>query len=515
MSRKTDKNERRNPKPQTVFVCAALLVLSYLVFFSVAWYKATYGDTGFESVVFTLTSGMDGVQTGLITSYLKGGVLPAVLFSASTVWLVFFRFERVITVTAFNRLKLNIFPFKRKVKVLIAVILSVILVFQAAIGINFVRYLINQSQSTLIFDREYVSPDSVEILFPEEKKNLILISVESLETTFMSKEEGGALDYNLIPSLFELAKNNINFSDTDNVGGSIKVSGTTWTAGAMVAHTTGLPLKVPLELQDNTYGKNSFLPGATTLYEVLRDNGYYQAVMMGCDSHFANSNVYYTQHGVNKIYDYYAARDDGLFPEGYKVWWGYEDKLLYKYAKQTLTEIAKGDQPFSFTIKTVDTHHIDGYVCSECKDEYSEQYENVFACADRQLAEFIEWLQVQPFYENTVIVITGDHETMDSGYITRNVDSGYERRVYNCIINSSAVAVKSKNRQFSALDLFPTILASVGCEIEGNRLGLGTNLFSDKPTLLEEMGTEKFDEQISRHSSFYNNRFIYVKPQNN
>ncbi len=514
MNRKKNNALRRNPRPQTVFICALLIVFGYLLFFAVGWYTKTYGDTGFDSVMFTLTSGMDGVQLGLIMSYIKGGFLPTALFSAATVWLIFYRFKRHITVTLFDRWKFKLFPFAAKFKVFLSCALSVALVIWAAFSINLVEYIAYQSKPTYIFDESYVDPKSVNITFPEQKRNLILISVESLETTYMSQAEGGALDYNIIPNLTEIASNNISFSDNEGLGGPISVAGTTWTAGGLVSHTAGIPLKVPFGLKDNTYGKDSYLPGVNTLFDVLRDNGYYQAVMMGCDSHFANSNVYYTQHGVNKIYDYYAARDDGLFPEGYKVWWGYEDKLLYSYAKQELTKISEDSKPFSFMIQTVDTHHIDGYVCTECRDEYSEQYENVFSCADRQLSEFIEWLKEQPFYDNTTIVITGDHETMDSGYITRNVAEGYERHVYNCIINSAVSGANYNNRYFTAMDLFPTMLAAMGCEIEGERLGIGTNLFSERPTLMEEMGVDEFMEQMTRRSEYYNNNFIYVKPEN-
>ena len=33
------------------------------------------------------------------------------------------------------------------------------------------------------------------------------------------------------------------------------------------------------------------------------------------------------------------------------------------------------------------------------------------------------------------------------------------------------------------MDMFPTILASLGAQIEGDRLGIGTNLFSNKTML--------------------------------
>jgi phosphoglycerol transferase len=51
--------------------------------------------------------------------------------------------------------------------------------------------------------------------------------------------------------------------------------------------------------------------------------------------------------------------------------------------------------------------------------------------------------------------------------------------------------------------MFPTTLAAMGCEIEGERLGLGTNLFSGKKTLAEEMGYDRFNKQLSQRSDYY------------
>ena len=58
------------------------------------------------------------------------------------------------------------------------------------------------------------------------------------------------------------------------------------------------------------------------------------------------------------------------------------------------------------------------------------------------------------------------------------------------------------------MDMFPTTLAAMGCSIEGERLGLGTNLFSDLPTLSEEMGVETLNRELSKRSDFYNNELI-------
>ena len=48
--------------------------------------------------------------------------------------------------------------------------------------------------------------------------------------------------------------------------------------------------------------------------------------------------------GVDTIYDIYTARKDGIVPSNYFVWWGMEDKYLFQYAKQELTEISQQDQ---------------------------------------------------------------------------------------------------------------------------------------------------------------------------
>ncbi|MBR6533615.1 MAG: LTA synthase family protein, partial [Clostridia bacterium] len=108
----------------------------------------------------------------------------------------------------------------------------------------------------------------------------------------------------------------------------------------------------------------------------------------------------------------------------------------------------------------------------------------------------------------TTIIITGDHPTMDAGYIQRNIPEEYDRKVYNCFINSLANTENIKNRDFCSLDMFPTILASIGCEIEGDRLGLGTNLFSSTPTLCESMGYDKFDEELDKKSDYYDSVFM-------
>jgi phosphoglycerol transferase len=240
------------------------------------------------------------------------------------------------------------------------------------------------------------------------------------------------------------------------------------------------------------------------MFEVLKENGYHQSLMVGSDADFGGRETYYKTHGVDQIYDIYTARRAGIVPSNYFVWWGMEDLHLFDYAKQELTKIAAQEQPFAFSMLTVDTHHIGGYTCSLCGSNYEESYENAIACSSRQVDAFVQWLQNQDFYENTTVIITGDHCSMDKGYFSRNVDENYTRHVYNCFLNAPVATENTKNRQFSALDMFPTTLAAMGCTIEGDRLGLGTNLFSDTPTLIEDLGYYAFSNELQKRAPFYN-----------
>ncbi len=360
-----------------------------------------------------------------------------------------------------------------------------------------------------------MDPDTVQITFPEEKRNLIYIYLESMEISYLSEELGGAMEEDLIPELTQLAQENLNFSHNDGVGGFLPVTGATWTIAAMVAHTAGVPLKTPPGVSENDYGQaeEGFLPGITSITDILQEAGYYQTLMVGSVSSFGGRKQYFTQHGADHIYDLSTARRDGIIPGDYFVWWGMEDKYLFEYARQELTEISQQEQPFAFSLLTVDTHHIGGYVCEYCQQEHEEQYSNVMSCSSRQVLEFVRWLQEQPFYENTTVIITGDHPSMDNGYFSRNVEESYTRRMYNCFLNCPITTEFDKNRQFSALDMFPTTLAALGCQIEGERLGLGVNLFSGEPTLIEAMGYSRFDRQISMASDYYAEKFRLETPE--
>ena len=473
-----------------------LMFVGILAFFSALWYHFVYGDIGFDGLFFTLFAGMGGVQQGLVISWALRGLLPSVVVTAVAFVLLFvlpYKKGRTKEQREFKRI--------RTVALTLALVIFVSFFAVAGKMANMYVWIGNLFVDTDIYENEYADPDDTQITFPEQKRNLIYIFLESMETTFFSKEMGGASEANYLPNLYKLAEENINFSHTGSVGGGRDSEGASWTSAAMVAHTAGIPMRFPLSV------KGDILPNATNLTEILEEQGYNQAVLFGSNAEYGGRKMFFEKRGMDRFYDIYTAYEDDIVPKDYWQWWGMEDFHLFEYAKKVLPTMASEGEPFSLTMLTADTHHVDGFNCKYCEDTYDEQYSNVLSCSDRQVYEFVNWLKTQPFYENTTIIITGDHLTMDYRYIVENTDSNYTRRLYNCFINSAVSGENSKNREFITCDMFPTTLAAMGCTIEGDRLGLGTNLFSGKPTLSEKYGYDKLNREISKRSQFYNTRF--------
>ena len=229
---------------------------------------------------------------------------------------------------------------------------------------------------------------------------------------------------------------------------------------------------------------------------------------MGSDSNFGGRKQYYTTNGNYKIFDVNYAISQKKMTVDQLVWWGFEDDKLYDWSKEELLNLAKENKPFNYIILTADTHFIDGYLSPNAENKFDSKYENVHAYSSKIANEFIEWIKNQDFYKDTTIVIIGDHLGMQSEFYSEKMEEGYVRTVYNVIINPTIEAKNNKNRIFTTMDMYPTMLASIGAEIEGNRLGLGTNLYSGIPTLTETLGYEYFNNELKKTSNFYNKRIL-------
>lgn len=372
-------------------------------------------------------------------------------------------------------------------------------------ALDFGHYLSSRGEESDFLEQHYIPPETVKLTFPKEKRNLIYIYLESMEVTFMDKENGGNEEKNIIPELTEIALQGEDFGGNDpTVNGGYAMPGTTWTIGGMFGQTSGLPLMTGINDGNSLYAQEHFFPTVTALGDILKDEGYRRVMMFGSDAEFGGRKLCFREHGDYEFRDYNYAIDQGLIPPDYKEFWGYEDHKLFDFAKDTLKELSEGEEPFAFTMLTVDTHFPEGYECKYCPHTFDNQYANAYACSSKQTADFVEWLKKQDFYENTTVILAGDHCTM-GGWFVEDVPESYDRKTYVSVINSAATSAYPSNRRtYTTLDMFPTTLSAMGVKIEGNRLGLGTDLYSKSPTLAELYGIEYMEDELYKGTDFVN-----------
>ena len=503
---KTRHNKMNKSLGRSMLAIVCLLA-GNLLFFLTIWMASKYDKVTLDQFIYQMKSSAAGANRSIFNSaVVRVGVFGVVstILELALYWLCRGEALRARFIRKFRNTKFARFVSRRAVALIAAILVFSSCLF--TVELNLVQFVSAATTESVFIEDHYVDPNHTQLTFPEQKRNLIYIFLESMETTFGETEAGGPIYDNFIPELTMLAQENVNFSNDDGVGGALSFSGTTWTAAAMVTQTSGINVQVPLEAE-YFGGKNGYMPGVVSIGEVLEDAGYNQTLLVGSDAEFGGRESYFLEHGNYNIVDTKTLKERGWLPEDYRVWWGFEDAKLFAAAKLELTALASQGEPFNFTMLTCDSHFPDGYRCKECQNEYPERYPTVMRCSSRMLYEFIEWIQEQPFYENTTIVLCGDHLTMDPDFM-QDVDENYLRTVYNCIINPAVEPVREKNREFGTFDMFPTTLAAMGVEIQGDRLGLGTNLFSDKQTLCEMYGFEALDWELQKRSEFYNDRFL-------
>ena len=472
-----------------------LAVVAAIAFFTERWLFSTWATLSIDELFYHLRVSLEGTGSNMIVGYLVSAGVP-ILVSLAVV---------VALLLALRKSKVGY-----RVGLVVVALASVVALVAAIVDLDrnmglatYVEDVVAPSSEDFI-QQEYVDPATVGITFPEKKRNLVYIFGESLEMTFADTASGGAFEGNTIPELTKLAQQNEDFDGGSGVlDGAYSLPGTDWTMGGMFAQTSGLPLKLPLGGNSLEFAEE-FFPEVVTLGDILKEQGYQQMLMIGSDASFGGRRLYFTQHGGYQMMDYLQAQSDGVVPKGYQAsGWGFEDEKLFDWAKEELTKLAAAGKPFNFTMLTLDTHFPDGYVCRLCGDEFGDnQYANVYACSSRQISSFVEWLQQQDFYDDTTVVINGDHITMDADFCD-GVSPDYPRRTYTCILNGQAQpADASRVREFSTLDMFPTTLAALGATIEGDKLGLGVNLYSKADTLVEQLGARQCANKLQRHSDF-------------
>lgn len=505
--------KRIRPKIILLGLVQAALVFACLCF---PWAIDTFPLSNVDAVLFTVFAGEnDGAEEFVWTSFFKQVPLYAafyfvVLFAAQTALACSLTKRNLSIKFHLWKIKYTIFTcdFKTTLLQIVKPITLIVLGYFAILSVllpgiflsSAFEALTQKSVDSDLYRFHYVHPDSVQIVPPEKKQNLIVIFLESMETNFAK----------YTPEIISLENANTNF-----IPGGVSVAGTGWTIGGITGKMCGIPLNMPMGVDQYLGRLPTYLPNAKCLMDVLADNSYNQIFSQGSSGDFTQKRLFWNVHGNVAVHDIEYYKKTGSIPNDYYTFWGVEDRKLYGFVKEELDSLSKLDKPFALYMLTVDTHQPEGFVDSLCAIELNRSLTPLpksLRCASKNLNEFIEWAKNRPWYENTIISVMGDH-TMPMLSTKANVPLSDSLYWVNFVINS-VLETPVKERQYSSLDMLPTLLESMGFRIDGRRLGLGSSLFSDSLTMLELYGRQSLDRLLRERSVQYD-YFLFGKKTKN
>lgn len=495
----------------TVF-CSLLLLAEIFCIKMIPVLTATFPLENTDAVMFTLSQNVDGSRDfaiSLVLDAVKNSLILTLFIVGLTIALsIFFAYCRKK-----NVLKISSRWSFRKLLVALNVVSIIVLAKCVYSDIPVIDYYVKWKDSLVapghsdFYIKEYVNPDSVHIEF-EEKRNLILIFLESMEYNFQDSANGGNLAENLIPEITEFMKNEQSF-----IPGGTQITGTGWTMADAVAKTCGIPMVLSSSMINDAKLMEVFFPGVTCLTDILIGNDYNVVVSKGANMKFSGMDVFLNSHSNPSAFGFAEYLKDKSRIKGDVISeWGVKDSMHYELAKEHIGRLAKQDKPWALWFFTVNTHTPHGILDSTCGVSQNlvgtERMQAVIRCSSRQLDGFIKWAKTQEWFDNTVIAVMGDHATMAAPELVGFKDENIMHYWLDFFINSSQQIEKTK-RFFSSLDMFPTILEAMGANIPKRSLGLGRSLYSTEPTLLEKYGLDSLNKVLSKHSVEYDYFLFY------
>ena len=364
-------------------------------------------------------------------------------------------------------------------------------------------YLFGRREYSRFIDENFVDARAVKIT-PVKKRNLIVLSLESLGLVYSRKDIAGS---DAIAELSRLASENTAFASYINGEFQNHTFGSLLAVNSGIYFNPGIDSKTTYSLINLSENIVNFLPKALFLPDILRQNGYQTLFVSSGKVKFTNTKVLLQNHSFapENIFAPDSNSEDPDLRDAlaeYRAvgqgWWGFSDRKALMAFRRKITKAASRGNFYAF-FSGIDTHG------GRFPYPYQQKFKNSVgygilnraAEVSRMTVEFVDWVKAQPWGADTAVVIFGDHEVMGDYFPDSKVK---ERRIYNVFINPPEGVSVRENRVFNQVDLCPTLLQCAGFSIEGGRIGIGTSLFSESPTFVEKFGTEFMTRELLKRS---------------
>lgn len=332
-------------------------------------------------------------------------------------------------------------------------------------------------------------------------KNVIVLQLESFQNFLLYKEINGK---EITPNLNKFMNENIYFKNM------IIQSYSTTADSEHSAMSSLYPLENGMAFAQ--YSANEY----DDFYGEYKESGYYTMYTHGNDGDFWNRNNVYGKLDIDELDFIENFDEDSTLINGW-----ISDESLYN---QVIKNVEKVNKPFFINIVSASSHtafdlpgldnkyeYIDIDV-GKFKDTYFGNYLEAVNYADNQFGKFIEQLKEKDLYDNSMILVYGDHygmqmynyemldylEEVDHKYNNVETEINYINTV--CGLRIPGVEYMVIDKTISKLDIKPTI-----CYLSGIKDGisLGTNMFGSKDFACLNNGIIVTDEYYFNGDWYY------------
>ncbi len=322
---------------------------------------------------------------------------------------------------------------------------------------------------------------------PQQRKNIVYLYAESLERTYFDEQRFAGL----IRELRTLEHQSLSFTQLKQA----ELTG--WTVAGMTASQCGIPLST--FTRGNHQSKHEqFEPGMACIGNILNKKGYHLTYIGGAKLSFAGKERFYREHGFTKVQGLNELLMHLPDDEPQSSWGLYDDRLLDLVFDRFQT-LSASSQPFGLFSLTLDTHPPFGHETPACKGikylDGSNPMLNAVACADLLISKFVRRILDSPYGENTLVIVASDHLAMNNSASDALQQGAPESRNNLFMVFNSGVPAAKIDRPGTTLDIAPTLMSLAGFPMES--FALGRNLLGQEPTLLEQLGFETLNRQIS------------------
>ncbi|MBK8926602.1 MAG: sulfatase-like hydrolase/transferase [Crocinitomicaceae bacterium] len=331
-------------------------------------------------------------------------------------------------------------------------------------------------------EKDYFKPDELVQLFNPVKKfehaelpagtNVMIIILESFSVEYIASINGSNAAYT--PFLDSLSQHGMLFTNCYANGKK--------SIDAMPSIISSLPKLMQPEYMTSQYASNRI----ESLPARLSELGYSSAFFHGATNGTMSFDVYCNL----AEFDQYFGRNEYNNEDHFDGTWGIYDEEFLNWSAEKISQMSS---PFFTALFTISSHP--PYAIPEKhKSRFNqgpEDVHNSVRYSDYALGEFFKTIQKQPWYQNTLFVITADH-TPASGTDLYYKDMG-NMHIPLLLFHPSDTLLKGKNNRIvSQADIMPTVLDLLGY---------------DKPVFV--FGQSAFSDAPGYSASFVGDKFIF------